>query len=119
MGVHRRPSSRAPCVPCLRATVWSIARGSAQLFTQPNQTKANPLPPFQCLRLTAKILLWGLWRQEHFSLKNFGPPSAGTLGVGGSQPTPSPLLIHTGGGGGGERPKKFVWVKSDFNIRPF
>ena len=36
-----------------------------------------PLLPFQCLRLTAKILLQC---QEDLSLKTFGMPSAGTIG---------------------------------------
>ena len=37
----------------------------------------TPLPPFQCLRLTAKILLR---RQEDLSSKFFDPPLAGTTG---------------------------------------
>ena len=37
-----------------------------------------PLLPFQCLRLTAKNLRRRLRCQEDLSLKNFGPPSAGT-----------------------------------------
>ena len=50
------------------------------------------LVPFQCLRLTAKILLWRLWCQEDL---NFGLPPAGTIGGpkeegGPSQPPPPP-----------------------------
>ena len=48
-----------------------------------------PFLPFQCLRLTAKILLRRLRCQEDLSLKIFGLPSAGTQG-GGSQPPPPP-----------------------------
>ena len=36
---------------------------------------------FQCLRLTAKILLRRLWHQEDLSLNIFGPPSAGPIGT--------------------------------------
>ena len=58
-----------------------------------------PLLPFQCLRLTARILLRRIRRRKDLSLKNFGPPSAGTIRgpweEGGSQPNPPPpLLIH-------------------------
>ena len=38
------------------------------------------LLPFQCLRLTAKILLRRLRCQEELSSLNFGPSSAGTMG---------------------------------------
>ena len=52
-----------------------------------------PLLPFQCLRLTAKILLRRLRCQEDLSLKIVGPPSVGTIGGpkeegGPSQPPP-------------------------------
>ena len=40
----------------------------------------TPLPPFQCLRLTAKLLLRRLRCQEGLSFKIHGPPSAGTIG---------------------------------------
>ena len=66
-----------------------------------------PLLPFQCLRLTAKILLRPLRCQEDLRLKRFGTfggDHRGTLGGGGSQPNPpppppmqtppSPLVIH-------------------------
>ena len=62
-----------------------------------------PLLPFQCLRLTAKILLRHLRCPEDPSVKNFGSPSAGTTGGpweegGPSQYPPPPLeppfLIH-------------------------
>ena len=50
-----------------------------------------PLRPFQCWRLTAKILLRCLRCQEDLC-KILGPPSAGTIGgpseEGGSLPTP-------------------------------
>ena len=39
--------------------------------------RAAPFLPFQCLRLTAKILLRCLWRQEDLSLKNFWPTFGG------------------------------------------
>ena len=60
-------------------------------------TPPPPLLPFQCLRLTAKLLLQCLQCQEDLSFKNFGRPSAGTIGGpreegGGSQPTPPPPL---------------------------
>ena len=78
-----------------------------------------PLPPplpFQRLRLTTKILLRRLWCQEDLSLKNFGPPSAGTIGgpweEGGPSQTPlppppfrpplPPPLSNTSWGGGGD-----------------
>ena len=51
-----------------------------------------PLLPFQCLGLTAKILLRRLWCQEDLSFKCFWPAFGGdhkrTLGGGGSQPKP-------------------------------
>ena len=52
-----------------------------------------PFLPFQCLMLTAKILLQRLRCQEDLSLNFFGPPSAGTKGGpweegGPSQPPP-------------------------------
>ena len=51
-----------------------------------------PPLPFQCLRLTAKILLR---RQEDLSLKFFGPPLAGALGGGeGGSQIPPPFLIY-------------------------
>ena len=65
-----------------------------------------PSLPFQCLRLTAKILLRRLWCQEDLRLKISGPPLAGTIGgpweEGGGQPNPlpppplqtAPLLRH-------------------------
>ena len=67
--------------------------------TPPGPPLPPPLLPFQCLRLTAKILLRC---QEDLSLQIFGPPSAGTIGGpweeggGPSQPLPlpPPLLIH-------------------------
>ena len=40
----------------------------------------RPPLPFQCLRLKAKILLRCLRQQDDFSVKGFGPPSAGTIG---------------------------------------
>ena len=53
-----------------------------------------PPLPFQCSRLTAKILLWRLRRQEDLSVKTFGLPSAGAMGgpkeEGVSQPDPPP-----------------------------
>ena len=39
-----------------------------------------PLLPFQCLRLTAKIVLRRLRCQEDLSFTIFSPPSAGTIG---------------------------------------
>ena len=48
-----------------------------------------PLLPFQCLGLTAKILLRRLWRQEDLSFKNFGP-KAGTIGGSKEEGCPSP-----------------------------
>ena len=59
----------------------------------------TPLLPFQCLRLTAKILLRHLRCQEDSSFKIFGPPSARTLGgpkEEGGVPAkpPPPLPIH-------------------------
>ena len=39
-----------------------------------------PFLPFQCLRLTAKILLRRLRCQEDLSLTILGPPSVGTIG---------------------------------------
>ena len=60
----------------------------------PLDPPSPPLLPFQCLRLTAKILLRRLQFQEDLSFKNFGPPSAGTIGgpreEWGSQPTSPP-----------------------------
>ena len=73
-----------------------------------------PLLPFQCLRLTAQILLRC---QEDLSLEIFGPLSAGTIGgpkeEGGPSQTPlpplqtphPPLLIHPWWvGGWGDQP---------------
>ena len=56
----------------------------------------TPLLPFQCLRLTAKVLLRRLRRQDNLSLKIVGTPSAVTIGGpkedgGPSQPPPLPL----------------------------
>ena len=48
--------------------------------TPPPLDPPPPLLPFQCRRLTAKILLRSLRCQDDLSLKNFGPPSAGTIG---------------------------------------
>ena len=39
-----------------------------------------PLLPFQCLRLTAKMLLRCFRCQEDLTLKFSGPPSVGTIG---------------------------------------
>ena len=54
-----------------------------------------PLLPFQCLRLTAKILLRRLPCQEDLSFKKFGPLSPGTIGgpweEGGPSQAPLPL----------------------------
>ena len=52
-----------------------------------------PLIPFQCLRLTAKILLRRLRCQEDLNFKNVGPPSAGTIG-GPPPPLQTPPSIH-------------------------
>ena len=53
-----------------------------------------PLLPFQCLRLTATILLRRLRCQEDFRFKSFDPPLAGTIGEpweeGGPRQTPCP-----------------------------
>ena len=53
-----------------------------------------PLLPFQCLRLTAKVLLRRLRCQQDLGFKILAPPSAGTIGgpqeEGGSQP-PAPF----------------------------
>ena len=66
-----------------------------------------PLLPFQCSRLTAKILLRRLRCQEDLRFKMFGPLSAGTTGGPweegrGSQPNPPsppfrPRSGHSGG----------------------
>ena len=82
---------------------WLLAK------TPPLDPPPLPLLPFQCLRLTANILLQCLRCQEDLSFNIFGLPSAGhrgALGGGGSQPNaPSPpfrppplppLLIHPG-----------------------
>ena len=70
---------------CIRTAVHRRRRGG-----KPPPPPLTPLP-FQCLRLTATILLR---RQENLSLKIFGPPLAGTIEGpwegGGSQPTPPP-----------------------------
>ena len=54
-----------------------------------------PLLPFQCLRLTAKFLLRPLWCQEDSRLKNFGAPSARTIGAPGRKggPSQTPLSL--------------------------
>ena len=69
-----------------------------------------PFLPFQCLRLTAKILHRRLQRQEDLSLKNswpaFGADHRGTLGGGGSQPNLPPFRpppLPPGGRGKGAR----------------
>ena len=58
----------------------------------PPRPPSPPLLPFQCLRLTAKLLLRC---QEDLRLEIFGPPSAGTIdprrrGVPAQPPSPSP-----------------------------
>ena len=62
----------------------------------PPPLRPPSLLPFQCLRLTANILLRRLRCQEDLRFKNFGPPSAGTIGGpweegGPSQPPPLPI----------------------------
>ena len=63
----------------------------------PPPPRTPPLLPFQCLRLTAKILLRPLRCQEDLRFKISGPSSAGAIGgpweeggweEGGSQPNP-------------------------------
>ena len=61
------------------------------LCQPPPQDPPPPLLPFQCLRLTAKILLRRLQRQVDLSLTIFGlPPARGTHGGGVFQPNPPP-----------------------------
>ena len=65
--------------------------------TPPPPPGPPPLLPFQCLRLTAPILLRRLRCQEDLSFKILCPPSAGAIGGpwgggGGSQPKPPPPL---------------------------
>ena len=56
-------------------------------------TPPCPLLPFQCLRLTAKILLRCLRCQDDLSVKKFGPPSAGTIGRAWEQGCPSQIPL--------------------------
>ena len=62
----------------------------------PPPLPGSPYPPFQWLRLAAKIVLWRLQCQEDLRLKNFGPPSAGTIEgpseEGGGGPSKTPRL---------------------------
>ena len=95
---RRRPAAGRPpggCRPrealegggqgCSRTAVHRRRRGGTPPPGPP------PLLPFQCWRLTAKILLRRLRIQEDLRLKIFGPPSAGTIGEGGvSLPNPPP-----------------------------
>ena len=61
----------------------------------PTPLDPPPLLPFQCLRLTAKILLRRLRCQEVLGFKMFAPPSAGAIGgpseEGGPSHPPPPL----------------------------
>ena len=76
----------------------------------PPPSRTPPLLPFQCLRLTAKILLRRLRCQEDLRFKIVGPPSAGTIGgpleEGGSPanppstPPPPPSTTSLGQGTG-------------------
>ena len=88
----------APNQGCIRTAVHCRRRGGG----------TPPPTPFQCWRLTAKILLRRVRPQEDLSLKIFGPPLAGNIGgpkeEGGPSQTPlppphpsdppPPLLIH-------------------------
>ena len=50
--------------------------------------------PFQCLRLTAKVLLRRLRCQEDLRFKSFGAPSAGAIGGPWEEGGPSPFQTH-------------------------
>ena len=83
-GQYRRlcpPASLRPSAPALCAHVPPYP-GMYLNGRTPQEEGGGPPPlvPFQCLRLTAKILLRRLRRQEDLSFKIFGPPSAGTIG---------------------------------------
>ena len=96
--VHRRRRGVTPPPPWTPPP-WDVLE---RPYTAGGGGSPPPLLPFHCLRLTAKIMLWRLWCQEDLSFKNFGPPSAGTIGgpleEGGSQPNPlTPLLRPTEG----------------------
>ena len=63
----------------------------------PSPRPPPPLLPFQCLRLTAKVLLRRLRCQEDLRFKCFGKGGdhRGTLGGRGSQPNPLPPPLQT------------------------
>ena len=109
-----------------KGSEWRSANRRRPLQTRTIHRGDMPTPPpppgllpFQCSRLTAKILLRHLRRQEDLRLKTFDPLSAGTIGgpweEGGPSQPPPPLLILIlirsppppsnssllGGGGGG------------------
>ena len=77
------PGHKAPGSDVLERPNAAGKGGGGTPWTRP------PLLPFQCLRLTAKVLLRRLRCQEDLSSKIVGPPSAGTIG-GPCQPTPPP-----------------------------
>ena len=84
--------SLPPPQGCIRTAVHRRRRGG---YPPP---RPPPLP-FQCLRLTAKILLRLLQCQEDLRLKFLGPPLAGTIRgpweEGGRSQTPLPAPSNT------------------------
>ena len=86
------PPNPPPPQGCITTAVHRRKRGLQPLWTP--FPLPSPLLPFQCLRVTAKILLRRLRHQEDLSVKFFGPPSVGTIGgpkEEGSQQPPPPL----------------------------
>ena len=116
---------KAPCPQntTLSHCIQTRERGGSDVVERPYTAGGGggypppgpPSLPFQCLRLTAKILLRRLRWQEDLRFKMFGPPSAGTTRgpseEGGSQPNPPPSPPSNTSLGKGE------WNVPSFSLR--